>query len=247
MKPKISEESSQRSENQPLNIKKNEEKIKINIGGINNKYNNDYNDERFPKEELIDTTTKNYKKNSSSMSRNQDEDLNYYSSNSNNYKNSNNFLKITKNTLISEMVPKNTEIKTSKFNGITIVQNLRDYFPEYMTLDQVKELVFSAFNGNIVESEKDFIRGKNVTTEQALAIVDFVFRVIRNDRKVDDERNNPILNNLGVHIEMVDLNKDIVREKMFKGQNPNDLQLENAMKNLSGGKDNVKVLSIFFE
>ena len=56
-----------------------------------------------------------------------------------------------------------------------------------------------------------------------------------------------ILKGVNLIIDLVDLNKDIIKEKMFKGKNPSDLQLENTLKNLSGGLNNIKVLSIEFQ
>ena len=64
---------------------------------------------------------------------------------------------------------------------------------------------------------------------------------------VTNLENSTLLNGVNLVIDLVDLNKDIIKEKMFKGKNPSDLQLENTLKNLSGGLTNVKILSIDFQ
>ena len=59
--------------------------------------------------------------------------------------------------------------------------------------------------------------------------------------------NSTLLEGVNLVIDLVDLNKEIIKEKMFKGKNPSELQLENTLKNLSGGLTNIKILSIDFQ
>ena len=59
--------------------------------------------------------------------------------------------------------------------------------------------------------------------------------------------NSSLLEGVNLVIDLVDLNKEIIKEKMFKGKNPSELQLENTLKNLSGGLTNIKILSIDFQ
>ena len=43
---------------------------------------------------------------------------------------------------------------------------------------------------------------------------------------------------------MTDLTTDFLKKTVFKNKNPSEQQIENAMKNLSQGNCNVKVLTI---
>ena len=143
------------------------------------------------------------------------------------------------------MQKRDLDYRKYKFNGITVIQNLKDYLPRNISKEEIKEMIFNAFGEGLVDDVKDFIPGKTVTRKQANAIVDFVEKYIKNDSKVENLNKN-ILNGVNIIIDLVDLNKDIIKEKMFKGRNPSDKELENICKNLSQGYTNVKILSIEF-
>ena len=141
----------------------------------------------------------------------------------------------------------NIDYRKFKFNGITVIQNLRDYIPRDITKDEIRDMVYTAFGDGLVDDKKYYIPGKTVTREQADEIINLIESCIRNDEIVTNLENNEILNGVNLVIDLVDLNKDIIKEKMFKGKNPSDLQLENTLQNLSGGLTNIKVLSIDFQ
>ena len=134
-----------------------------------------------------------------------------------------------------------------KFNGITVIQNLKDYMPESITREEIKNMIFNAFGEGLVDDNRYYIPGKTVTREQANAIVDLIAKYIKNDKNLENLENNSILDGVNLTIDLVDLNKDIIREKMFKGKNPSDMQVENVLRNLSQGQSNVKILSIDFQ
>jgi hypothetical protein len=136
--------------------------------------------------------------------------------------------------------------KKYKFNGITVVQNLKDYLPKDISKEEIKEMIYNAFGEGLVDDAKYFIPGKTVTRKQANAIVDLVANFIKNDSIVKN-LNKDFLNGVNIIIDLVDLNKNIIKEKMFKGKNPSDRELENIFKNLSQGYTNVKILSIEFQ
>jgi hypothetical protein len=136
--------------------------------------------------------------------------------------------------------------KKYKFNGITVVQNLKDYLPKDISKEEIKEMIYNAFGEGLVDDAKYFIPGKTVTRKQANDIVDLVENYIKNDSIVEN-LNKDFLNGVNIIIDLVDLNKNIIKEKMFKGKNPSDRELENIFKNLSQGYTNVKMLSIEFQ
>ena len=133
-----------------------------------------------------------------------------------------------------------------KFNGITVVQNLRDYIPSKITKQELKDMVYNAFGEGLVDDMRYFIPGKTVTREQANAIIELIENYIKEDKNVKIE-NESILDGVNLTIDFIDLNKDTIKEKMFKGKNPSDIQLENILKNLSQGFNNVKILNIEFQ
>ena len=142
---------------------------------------------------------------------------------------------------------KDIDYRKFKFNGITVIQNLKDYIPRDITKEEIKDMVYNAFGDGLVDDNKYYIPGKTVTRQQANEIVNLIESYIKDDSIVTNLENDSILNGVNIIIDLVDLNKDIIKEKMFKGKNPSDLQLENTLKNLSGGLSNIKVLSIEFQ
>ena len=134
-----------------------------------------------------------------------------------------------------------------KFNGITVVQNLKDYIPSNITKSEIKDMVYNAFGEGLVDDKKYFIPGKTILKEHADAIIDLILKYIQDDTNIENLENDSILDGLSLTIDLVDLNKDIIKEKMFKGKNPSDIQLENILKNLSQGLNNAKILSIEFQ
>ena len=141
----------------------------------------------------------------------------------------------------------NPNYRKFKFNGITVVQNLKDYIPNNITKSELKDMVYNAFGEGLVEDKKYYIPGKTITKEQANAIIDLIMQYIKDDTNVNNLENHLILDGVNLTIDLVDLNKEIIKEKMFKGKNPSDIQLENILKNLSQGLNNVKILSIDFQ
>jgi cell division protein ZapA (FtsZ GTPase activity inhibitor) len=133
-----------------------------------------------------------------------------------------------------------------KFNGITVVQNLRDYVPKNITKEEIKDMIFNALADGLVDDDKYYIPGKTVTLAQATAIVDLIENYIKDDSSVEKLENKSLLKGVNLTIDLVDLNKDIIKKKMFKGKNPSEIEVENILKNLSQGMDNIKVLSIEF-
>ena len=133
-----------------------------------------------------------------------------------------------------------------KFNGITVVQNLKDYIPKDITREEIKDMIYTAFGEGLVDDLRYFIPGKTVTRKQANAIIDLIEQYIKEDNNIENLEDKSILDGINIVIDLVDLNKDIIKEKMFKGKNPSDLQLENILKNLGQGLNNVKILSIEF-
>jgi uncharacterized protein YeeX (DUF496 family) len=141
----------------------------------------------------------------------------------------------------------NIDYRKFKFNGITVIQNLKEYIPNDITTEEIREMVYNAFGEGLVDDDRYYIPGKTVTRKQANEIVNLIESYIRGDFVVTNLENNSILDGVNLVIDLVDLNKDIIKEKMFRGKNPSELELENTLKNLGGGLSNIKILSIDFQ
>lgn len=138
---------------------------------------------------------------------------------------------------------KKKNLKKSKINGITIVQKLKDYFPDDMTFEEIKNLVFEGFGDSVVEDMTLYIPGQTVTYEQAEELSYYIYNIITN-KKNEKEK---LLEELNVKIDLVPLDRKLIKEKMFKGQDPSDKQIENIFQSYGGESNDMKVLTIEFQ
>ena len=143
-------------------------------------------------------------------------------------------------------------MKKSKYKGVTFVQNLKEFFPEDISKEEVRTMVLNALSEYIVQNPKDYIKGKNLTKEQSEALADIVYnRVVKNE---DDDDNNEniekiekykILDDVKVKIGMSDLNDKIVKKLFFKNREEvSNEEITRTKNNISQGNENVKVLLI---
>jgi len=165
------------------------------------------------------------------------------------FNNQNLFISQTADAIKMEITnqKQNIDYRKFKFNGITVIQNLKEYIPNDITTEEIREMVYNAFGEGLVDDDRYYIPGKTVTRKQANEIVNLIESYIRGDFVVTNLENNSILDGVNLVIDLVDLNKDIIKEKMFRGKNPSELELENTLKNLGGGLSNIKILSIDFQ
>lgn len=172
-----------------------------------------------------------------------------------------------------------SDIRKSQCNGVVIVENLKDYLPENITKENIRQMVENALEGCIVEDESKVVRGKTVSMKQVDAIADVVYLRLQDgddeneekkkkkeEEKKDAQENNkqidtaescdrPLIkrktkvrhsciNQLFVTVGLRDLTPELLKETCFKNKEVTQMQIDNAMKNLSQGIDNVKVLTI---
>ena len=162
----------------------------------------------------------------------------------------------------------------SQFNGVTIVNNIKDYLPQNITKEEIREMVYNVLEDKIVDDISKVIRGKTITKEQVDAIVNIVYDKVKGDKNDSDDENNKkninnninnnsngnnnivrrnerrksrrysILNQVFVNIGLTDLTPEFVKNTVFRKKNPTQQQIDNAIKNISQGNPNVKVLTI---
>ena len=165
-------------------------------------------------------------------------------------------------------------LKKSQFNGVTIVNNIKDYLPQNITKEEIREMVYNVLEDKIVDDISKVIRGKTITKEQVDAIVNIVYDKVKGDKNDSDDENKKknnnnnineysngnnnivrrnerrksrrysILNQVFVNIGLTDLTPEFVKNTVFRKKNPTQQQIDNAIKNISQGNPNVKVLTI---
>ena len=134
--------------------------------------------------------------------------------------------------------------KRYKYNGVIIVEDLKEYFPKDISRDEIQELIFEAFGDNIVEDDDLIIPGQTASYDQVLELCDYVFNFIKgNEKKMKENR---ALKKLKVKVDLIPLDKKLINDKLFKGKDPSEKQLENTKKYISGNSKDVKVLAIEF-
>ena len=134
--------------------------------------------------------------------------------------------------------------KRYNYNGVIIVEDLKDYFPKDISRDEIQELIFEAFGDNIVEDDDLIIPGQTASYDQVLELSDYVFNFIKgNEKKMKENR---ALKKLKVKVDLVPLDKKLINDKLFQGKDPSEKQLENTKKYISGNSKDVKVLAIEF-
>ena len=139
---------------------------------------------------------------------------------------------------------KNNNLKLSRINGITIVENFKEYFPENITKQEVQNLVFEALSDSIVDDKLLYIPGQTVTNEQTIELSNYIYNIIKNK----NVKSQNCLENLNIKIDLVPLNKKLIKDKMFKGKEPSNRELENVYKSYVGdSNNNLKVLTIEFQ
>ena len=165
---------------------------------------------------------------------------------------------------------KKTDMRKSQCNGVVIVENLKEYLPSDITKENILQMVENALEGSIVEDESQVVRGKTVSRKQVNAIADIVYlRLQDGDDEPEKEQTKPVtstpekeeeqkkqnvkrktkvryscINQLFVTVGMRELTPELLRETCFKNKQVTQLQIDNAMKNLSQGMKDVKVLTI---
>lgn len=152
---------------------------------------------------------------------------------------------------VKEFIVEGNDSKVGKnyhkrtFKGLTILENVKQYFPENIERDYIKDMVNNALGGNIVNNKSEYIKGKNLTKEQVEGIIDVLFKIVSENENVekneiDDERLNDIKVNIGFY----DANEENIRKFIFKGKNPSAEEVENTLNQFNAGDAETKILAV---
>ena len=93
-------------------------------------------------------------------------------------------------------------------------------------------MVLSALGDSLVK-QQNFKKGVNLTREHAEAIVDILYMNLVG-RNNGDKNYEKILEGVKLKIGFCDVNKESVKNIMFKGQNPNDAEIEQVLEQFEG-------------
>ena len=155
---------------------------------------------------------------------------------------------------VKEFTVEGNDTKVSKnykkrtFKGLTILENVKQYFPENIERDYIKDMVNNALAGNIVNDKSEYIKGKNLTKEQVEGIIDVLFKIVSENENVEkNEIEDERLNDIKVNIGFYDANKENIRKFIFKGKNPTDEEVENTLNQFNSGEAETKILAVEIE
>ena len=124
---------------------------------------------------------------------------------------------------INKINPINNIYQEKLVKKITILDNVKEYLPEDISMEEIREIVFNAI-GNYIVDKSEYKKGINLTEEQAEVICDILFNHINNEEKDDPE----ILDDVKLKMGFCDVNRDNIKNIMFRGQNPTKEEIEDV-------------------
>ena len=72
---------------------------------------------------------------------------------------------------VKEYIIEGNDVKEDKsykkrtYEGLTILENIKEFIPEKTDRDYIKNMVYNCLSANIVKKESEYIKGKNFTHE----------------------------------------------------------------------------------
>ena len=152
---------------------------------------------------------------------------------------------------VKEFIVEGNDTKVGKnykkrtFKGLTILENVKQYFPENIERDYIKDMVNNALGVNIVNDKSEYIKGKNLTKEQVEGIIDVLFKIVSENENVEkNEIEDERLNDIKVNIRFYNANEENIRKFIFKGKNPSDEEVENTLNQFNAWDAETKILAV---
>ena len=145
-----------------------------------------------------------------------------------------------------------SDIRRSECNGVVIVENIRKHLPKEINEQMIYELVANSLEGCVIEESNDNnteqcvdkMGNKMVTQEQVKAIAEVVYDKLVDGDNVKRKKKSSIINGLNVRVGIRKLTPSLLKKTCFKGQNVTKMQIDNALKNISQGEENVRILTV---
>ena len=136
-------------------------------------------------------------------------------------------------------------IEKKAIKGLTILENVKHFFPEDINRNDIKIMIYKALENKIINNQLNYIKGKNLTKEQVEFIIDKIMEILNRNDDYEDNYNieDDILGDLNIKIGFYDANAENVRKIIFNGKNPTDEEVEEALNNLNNGYENTQLLA----
>ncbi len=117
--------------------------------------------------------------------------------------------------------------KVKSFKNIQILDNVKEYLPEDVSREEIEEMVLNAIGSNGIDPSR-YVKGKNLTKEHVEAIIDILYMTLIG-RNNGDKNYEKLLEDVKLKIGFCDVNKESVKNIMFKGQNPTDEEIDQVL------------------
>ena len=129
-----------------------------------------------------------------------------------------------------EIISKKTQKKIKSYNFLTISQNVLDYLPKDISKNEIKQIIYDALKGSIINDKDKYIKGKTLTIEQANCLMDILYNYTTNiDNNKEEEKYKELLGEIKINIEVLEINKENVRKIIFKDLDPTDEEVDEAL------------------
>ena len=143
----------------------------------------------------------------------------------------------------------NTEVnknyKKIAYKGVTILENVKECLPENIDRNYIKDMVYNALGRNIVEDKSEYVKGRNLTSDQVEGIIDILYKIISENENVEkNEVEDERLNDCKVNIGFYEANEENIRKFIFKGKNPTEDDIQNALHQFNSGEEETKILAV---
>ena len=117
--------------------------------------------------------------------------------------------------------------KVKSFKNIQILDNVKEYLPDDVSREEIEEMVLNAIGSSGIDPSR-YVKGKNLTKEHVEAIIDILYMTLIG-RNNGDKNYEELLHDVKLKIGFCDVNKESVKNIMFKGQNPTDEEIDQVL------------------
>ena len=128
-----------------------------------------------------------------------------------------------------EIITKKSQ-KRMKSYSLTISPNVLDYLPKDISKNEIKQIVYDALKNSIINDKDKYIKGKNLTVEQANCLMDILYNIVANiDNNKEEEKYKRLLGDIKIKIEVLEINKENARKILFKDLDPTNEEIEETL------------------
>ena len=143
-----------------------------------------------------------------------------------------------------EIITKKSQ-KRMKSYSLTISPNVLDYLPKDISKNEIKQIVYDALKNSIINDKDKYIKGKNLTVEQANCLTDILYNCVSNlDNDKEEDKHKELLGDIKIKIEVLEINKENARKILFKDLEPTEEEIEETLGQFANSNDIPKLFVI---